>query len=131
VTILDEQFAELQRQGARHGDYSAASLTPQPNGTSVVELRNFLLPPGWNKQRVTVYFIVPVGYPVARPDTFWTDPDLRLANGGPAVNTGNNQQPGVPGNLLWFSWHPSTWNPNRDNLVSYVAMITRRFEQVR
>lgn len=131
MTILDEQFLDLQKQASRPGHFSGASLTPQPNGTALIELRDFVLPAGWNKQKVTVYFVVPVGYPTARPDTFWTDSDLRLADGGPAVNTGNNQQPGVPPNLLWFSWHPSAWNPNRDNLVTYVAMITRRFEQLR
>lgn len=128
MTILDEHIADLEREGTRHHDYSRPVLTPIPNGTSLVELRDFVLPEGWNRPRTSIYFLVPVGYPVARPDTFWTDCDLRLANGSMPANTGNNQQPGVPPDLLWFSWHPSIWIPNRDNLVTYVTMIGKRFE---
>ena len=131
VTVLDEHFAELEREGKRHNGYAGASLTPLPNGTALVQLRDFVLPAGWNKRQTNVYFLVPVGYPVARPDTFWTDPGLCLASGAIPANTGGKQESGVPPNLLWFSWHPSTWNPNRDTLVTYAEMIGRRFEQLR
>ena len=105
--------------------------TPAPNGTTLVQLRDFALPPGWNATRTNVFFLVPAGYPMARPDTFWTDRSLQLASGRPPSNTGSNQPPGVPPNLLWFSWHPAAWNPNRDSLVNYVAMIGHRFKDAR
>ena len=129
--LLEEQFEELRQEGLRRNGYAVVELTNIANGTSLITLREFALPSGWSKQKATVYFLVPIGYPVARPDTFWTDPELQLAGGGIPVNTGSNQMEGVPPNLLWFSWHPSTWNPNRDNLITYAAMIRRRFDELR
>jgi len=131
MPALDDHFAALQSAGARRQYFANATLTPVSNGTAVIQLSNFVLPSGWNRTHTTVYFLAPIGYPVARPDTFWTDPDLCLASGGVPVSTGTQQQPGLPPNLRWFSWHPATWNPNRDSLVTYVEMIRRRFEDRR
>ena len=129
MAILDDHIAQLQSVAERR--FSKVEPIQAPNGTTLIKLWDFILPPGWNLAQTNVYFLVPAGYPVARPDTFWTDPGLRLASGGPPANTGNNQPPGIPPNLLWFSWHPAAWNPNRDNLVNYVAIIRRRFEEKR
>jgi E2/UBC family protein E len=129
MAILDDHFAQLETVADRR--FSKVIKTPAPNGTWLIQLFDFVLPPGWNPQRTNVYFLVPVGYPVAKPDTFWTDQGLSPPSGGLPANTGANQQPGVPPNLLWFSWHPAAWNPNRDNLVNYVAFIRRRFEEMR
>ncbi|MHB8217088.1 MAG: E2/UBC family protein [Candidatus Sulfotelmatobacter sp.] len=129
MAILDEHFAQLESIAGRR--FSEATRTEGSNGTWVVKLCDFVLPPGWNRTHTNVYFLVPAGYPVARPDTFWTDRGLQLASGGPPASTGSNQPPGVPPDLLWFSWHPAAWNPNRDNLVNYVVMIRRRFEEKR
>ena len=131
MSIVNDQFQELQQANDRQNGFTSAELTPLPNGTFLVKLNRFKLPKGWNRQETTVYFLVPVGYPVARPDTFWTDPGLMLLNGGPPANTGNNQPEGIPPGLLWFSWHPSNWNPNRDTLLTYVAIIRNRFNEVR
>ncbi len=130
MSIVDDHFAQLQTL-ANHEYFEGATLSPISNGTYLVTLTGFALPAGWNKPRTNVYFLVPVGYPVARPDTFWTDPGLAPATGGVPMSTGNNQPPGVPPNLLWFSWHPGAWNPNHDNLVNYVSLISRRFEELK
>jgi hypothetical protein len=129
MAILDDHIAQLESVAERR--FSKVVKTQAPNGTWLVELRDFALPPGWNQPHTNVYFLVPAGYPVAQPDTFWTDPGLMSPSGGPPANTGSNQQPGIPPNLLWFSWHPAAWNPNRDNLVNYVAFIRNRFEERR
>jgi hypothetical protein len=131
VAILDDHFAQLESVADAQRRFSRVERIPAPNGTTVIELYDFVLPPGWNPPRTSVYFLVPAGYPVARPDTFWTDRGLVSPSGGPPANTGNNQPPGIKPNLLWFSWHPAAWNPNRDNLVNYVAMIRQRFEERR
>jgi hypothetical protein len=111
--------------------FGQATMTPAGNGTFVVRIPAFPLPAGWNATETTVYFVVPVGYPVAQPDTFWTEPNLKLRGGGPPMNTGVQNLPGLPPNLQWFSWHPSSWNPNRDNLVNYAKMIENRFREPR
>ena len=130
MPILDEHFAKLQEAMAGR-KFGRAELTDIGNGTALVKLADFVLPPGWNSRTTTVYFLVPAGYPVARPDNFWTDRNLSLASGAPPANTGTNQLPGVPQGLLLFSWHPNVWDPNRDTLVNYVGMIWSRFDQKR
>lgn len=131
MTIIDEQLRELQDELARIDPNAKAQATAIANGTYVIKIEGLKLPAGWNKPATSIHFVLPLGYPVARPDTFWTDADLRLGNGGMPVNTGNNQQEGVPSELLWFSWHPSGWNPNRDSLRTYLAIIRKRFGEVR
>ena len=124
---MEDHFASLKLIQR----YRLATLTPVPNGTFVVEIPAFPLPDGWNARSTTVYFIVPVGYPVAKPDTFWTSPDLRLAGGGMPNGTNQQNPPGIPPDLLWFSWHPSVWNPNRDSLINYAEVIAQRFREAR
>jgi hypothetical protein len=131
MPTLDEHFNQLVSITDPKRRFSNATKSVGPNGITLIELNGFVLPPGWNLTHTNVYFIVPVGYPVARPDTFWTDGGLLLQSGAAPVNTGKNQPPGIPPNLLWFSWHPAAWNPNRDNLVNYVAMIRQRLEERR
>lgn len=131
MDVIGEQFAALKERDR----YAGATLTRLPNGTAVVTIPNFPLPPaGWNRTSTTVYFVVPVGYPTARPDTFWTDGDLTLASGAePQATNRNNDTHGLPDkrNLRWYSWHPSAWNPNRDNLLNYVGVIDRRLRDPR
>jgi|SRR5438045_6437950 len=125
MDLLDAQFDSLRRS------YPAAAAHRRDDGTALVEIPQFPLPSGWNMQETTVYFMVPLGYPMARPDCFWTNQDLRLVNGGIPSNTGNNAGHGLPEDKLWFSYHPATWNPNLDNLVTYANLIRRRLAEAR
>jgi hypothetical protein len=129
--LVEEHFAALKANGSRRLLYADASLTPVGNGTYLVRLQDYSLPSGWKPRHTNIYFLVPAGYPVSRPDTFWTEANVFLESGGQPMNIGTNQQPGVPANLKWFSWHPGTWNANRDSLITWVEMIRRRFEDRR
>jgi hypothetical protein len=113
--------------------YAGASLDEVPNGTFLVTIAGYPLPPGWNRDTTTIYFIVPVGYPQAKPDSFWTDPGLLLASGAMPQNAtlGGNQQPGLPSGVLWFSWHVNNWNPNSDTLETYANLIRGRLQVAR
>lgn len=73
------------------------------------------------------------GYPQARPDCFWADGGLRLASGGMPINSAIQVIPDFPelGQLIWFSWHLTSWDPNRDNLVTYLHAIRRRLRDPR
>ena len=122
-----EQFDAIARA------YGGASLRATPDGAQLVMLPNVSLPAGWSQHQTHVRFVVPVGYPYAVPDCFWTDPTLRLAQGQLPKNTVIGQvTPSQPDrNLLWFSWHvtPNTWSPSTSNLMTYVQVIRRRLEQ--
>lgn len=92
----------------------------------VLRVRAVSLPAGWSKISTAVTFVCPVGYPIASPDCFWTDPDLRLANGSDPQNTGANPIPGFGEDLRWFSWHCPNWNPNRNTLLTWYRQIRQR-----
>lgn len=123
MSLVEQQFAALKADAR----CTEATLQRNPDGSYVVAIPNFQLPPGWSRRYTTVYFVVPLGYPVARPDAFWTDPDLMLSTGAPPQSTGTQGAPGIPSNLKWFSWHPQDWRPNSDTLQSYVGVIRKRF----
>lgn len=122
MTPLQQQFEILKMECAE------ATLMQLPTGAYLVSVPRLPLPVGWNKGGVTVKFIAPVGYPLARPDCFWCDVDLRLSSGTMPQNTAINIIPETNENALWFSWHVSQWNPNRDSLSTYTKVIEGRFK---
>jgi hypothetical protein len=127
VDQVEEQYEELRRQP----QYASATLARRPDGSALVSIQAFALPQGWNAAQTNVRFVVPVGFPVAKPDCFWTDPGLRLSSGATPTNTQLNANYGGPEQLLWFSFHVSAWDPNLDRLVTYANLIRGRFQSNR
>lgn len=125
VELIEKQFAPLREL------VSAAELRQLPSGAFLVIVPGCELPSGWSKPRTDVKFIAPVGYPHARPDCFWIDPEVRIANGGMPMNAGLNALPEIGTPQLWFSWHLQNWNPNRDTLMTYFRVIEQRLNQAR
>lgn len=117
----------LERLRDRVGDVHVQEVA----GTGwVIRISAVTLPIGWNKQSTHIILVAPQGYPFAKPDCFWADVDLRLANGNIPQNAQlNNPIPGVPESLLWFSWHVDPWNPNRDDLVTWFTLIRQRLSK--
>jgi hypothetical protein len=101
------------------------------DGSFMVHIPVIELPPGWNNTQTSVYFQIPVGYPVSKPDCFWTDLDLRLKGGAIPMNCAPNHPSPDGVQRLWFSWHTARWNPNSDNLLTYVHVILNRFKEAR
>jgi hypothetical protein len=122
---VEQQFECLKVQ------FGVATIQGLPSGAHLVTIPELALPAGWNSTSTTVKFLIPVGYPLAKPDCFWVDPTLRLATGATPQNTGPNPIPEVPGQCLWFSWHVGTWSPSRDTLLTYVRVIQNRFKEPR
>lgn len=118
--LIEQQFSALRDK------YPSAGLQRRPDGSALVTIPDFRLVEGWDRGVTTVTFIVPVGYPFARPDSFWTEADLKLSNGGTPANTGQNANHGGDIPLLWFSFHAGTWDPNLDSLFTYAKVIRRR-----
>lgn len=123
MTIQEQQLQRLQRE------FPNARLEARADGSFLVVIPEVPLPQGWNKERTTIIFHAPVGYPAAKPDCFWADADLRLAGGAPPKNTGFQPPPTGAEPKLWFSWHTESWNPNRDSLVSYLKAIQSRLQR--
>jgi len=125
VTPLQEQYEILKT------DYPEAVIQVLPSGAALIFIPKLPLPAGWSKPITEIRFVAPVGYPFAKPDCFWTDADLRLQGGGIPQNVGNNAIPEVSGSYLWFSWHVAQWNPNKDNLTTYMRVIENRLKALR
>jgi hypothetical protein len=125
MAIVDEHVKELEEA------WAGASHQPLPSGAVLVVVPGVKLR-GWSREATTVRFLAPVGYPHAKPDCFWADHGLRLANQAmPNAANENNPIPevsnGSPG--LWFSWHAAQWNPNRDTLLTFLNVIQDRFRK--
>jgi hypothetical protein len=125
MTPIEEQFEVLRTSEIR------AELQKLPDGSHLIIVPGVRLRTGWSKQAVDVKFLAPVGYPFAKLDCFWTDPDLRLASGATPMNTGNTPIPHIGTPHLWFSWHVASWNPNADSLLTFLYVIKRRLGDAR
>lgn len=123
MTPVEQQFEQLK---TAHPNSTMVSL---PDGAFLITISGFELPPGWNKSKTDIIFIAPVGYPLAKPDCFWTDLDLRLANGGLPQNSQQNPIPNCTDQRWWFSWHLGAWNANTDDLSTYFNVIKRRMHE--
>lgn len=111
--------------------FTEPQLLETPDGSELIHLPSMDLPLGWSTTNVDVWFAIPVGYPAARLDCFWTAGDLRLANGTTPVNSGLQALPGLGQQVVWFSWHVSSWSPASDSLSTYARFILRRFRDAR
>jgi hypothetical protein len=123
MDLLDEQFQTLRER------FPSAQLERRGDGTALITITGMKLPAGWSEPTVDVAFVVPLGYPIARPDTFWADADLRLASGGFPSNTQLNANYGGDKPRLWFSFHPTTWHPSRDTLLTFAKLIQHRLQE--
>lgn len=120
---IEDQLNELRKHFAR------VDIHPGPGGKQWVLIGDITLPAGWNQRSTSVVIELPVGYPIAAPDCFWADPTLRLASGAMPQNAALNANYGGGEARLWFSYHPSRWNPNVDDLVRYVNVVRKRLQQ--
>lgn len=122
MDLIEGQFDRLRRQ------FSDARLHPIDRGQQLVHLPAVPLTPGWTKAATDIWFVVPAGYPVARPDCFWAEHELRLTGMRMPQGTALNTIAGDPSRAmhLWFSWHVPEWSPNRDSLLSYARAIQNR-----
>jgi len=125
MTPLQIQFEILK------GEFSKADLQMLPSGAALITIPDFQLPKGWSQGNTTVKFLAPVGYPFAKPDCFWIDEQVRLQNQAMPQSARFEPIPEVNGNHLWFSWHVGPWNPNRDNLSTYIRVIENRLKDPR
>ena len=98
-------------------------------GDGVVNLvfRDYPIPPGYNRVHADLLVRIPLAYPDAGPDMFWTSPELTLANGA-APQNGDQMETFLGRQWRRFSWH-TTWIPNSSSLYAFVHFIIRRLER--
>jgi hypothetical protein len=98
-------------------------------------VKEFPLPRGWNREATWVVILAPPGYPTTPPDNFYTDPELRLANGASPSNTSGIQEH-AGRRCLMFSYHVESgdWKPHADiesghNLLTYLEGVAKRLSE--
>lgn len=91
-------------------------------------LHAYPMPGAYKPGVVDLLLRLPAGYPNAKPDMFWTRPNVTLASG--AIPTTANVQETYLG-LPWQRWsrHGNGWRPGVDGLRSFLATIRRELEK--
>lgn len=119
IPVLDEHVQKLREVGYE------CSVDAASDGFFHLLIGKVIVPPAFSRTTVRVLVKIPRSYPNGKPDMFWVDEPFLLANGsvpekGDVVETISGQ--------LWrrFSWHPTTWNPAVDNLITYVQFVRGR-----
>jgi hypothetical protein len=118
---VEEQISRLK---ARHPE---AEVIERSDGSIFIKIPNLPLPPGWDKNEVTIYLNLPTGYPTAKPNGFETDLDLTMADGRrPTSGCGEHAIDGHQ--YLHFCWQPgSAWEAGPDELWKRVRFALMRF----
>jgi hypothetical protein len=126
ATTVATSIPEIQMEVVRER-FPESSVTLNPDGSWTVNIHNVALDAQrWNQPSTTVRFILPVGYPAARPDCFFADATLRLVAGNMPAGTGIQPLPHSGAQHLWFSWHLDYWNPARDSILTFIRVMQVR-----
>jgi len=119
VALLRQRFPSLERQG----DW--------------IKLPDYPLPPGWNRNKTDVAFVIPPTYPGAPPYGFFVPVGLQFEGRFP----GNYKEPAsqvlpFEGNWGLFSWQPDggQWQPKEQvtagsNLMNWAESFANRFRE--
>lgn len=123
--LLADHLSLIQRR------WPLVSVTPVGDGSHVVTVPEVQLVDGWNRDRLTITFIVPVGFPMAVPADFWTPPDLGyLSRDGRAWLHPQWTQPaqlpfsGTP--ALYHYLRLRLWSPLNDTLLTFLNVCRQR-----
>jgi len=119
IALLRQRFANLERQG----DW--------------IKLPSYPLPPGWNRDKTDVAFVIPPAYPGTPPYGFFVPIGLRCGEKQPGSYTEPSKEP-VPFEGKWgkFSWSPidGQWLAKEPitagrNLMNWAEGIANRFRE--
>ena len=97
-----------------------------------VLLPSFPFPSGYTPRVADLLLRLQPGYPDAKPDMFWTMPDVKLVSGAWPTASEHHEVPGAGAGsevytVAWQRWSRHTsdmpWRPGIDGLRHYVAAI--------
>ncbi len=101
------------------------------SGLVCLVIKAYRLPPGYDPAATDLLLRLPPGFPDAQPDMFWCDPPIRIAASGAYPQAADQMEPYL--GRIWqrFSRHlgPGVWEPGRDNLGSFMALIGAELER--
>jgi hypothetical protein len=122
---LSELLAEedLQYLAAKGYEFEAA----RADGFVCVLIRGFTLSTAYSPSSTDLLLRLPLNFPMARPDMFWTFPYVKLPSG--AYPQAADQFDVEFEGRRWQRWsrhsEASQWRPGTDNLKTYLGTIRR------
>lgn len=99
----------------------------EEGGLICVVIKGWPLPAGYVPTVVDLLLRLPPGFPDAQPDMYWCDPPVRVAATGAYPLAAEQMEQYLGRTWQRFSRHlgPGAWVPGRDDLASYLALITQ------
>lgn len=99
----------------------------QEGGMVCVVIKGWSTPPGYEPQEVDLLLRLPPTFPDTQPDMYWCDPEVRVAATGALPQAADLFEEYLGRRWQRFSRHlnPGAWQPGRDSLASYLALITQ------
>ena len=99
-------------------------------GLICVVVKDYQLPPGYDRSSTDLLVRLPPAFPDAQPDMFWCSPPIRL-QGGAFPQAADQMEPHLSGTWQRFSRHltAGVWRPGIDSLGSYMTLIRAEFER--
>src|SRR5690606_24945561 len=87
-----------------------------------IVIQDYQFPEYYQPRQASLLLIFPAGYPNAKPDMFWTTPDIRLCDGSWPLSSAHHQD---FNGRTWQRWsrHINTWRPGIDNLKSFMTSV--------
>jgi hypothetical protein len=97
----------------------------EAEGIACAIFLGYPLPRGYNKPASDLLLMLPLSYRNGKPDMFWVEPGVVLANGAVPRSA---EQVESHLNRQWrrFSWHMASWNPAVDDLRTYLEFVNSR-----
>jgi hypothetical protein len=97
----------------------------QEGGMIALVIKEWPLPEGYEPPAVELLVRLPPGFPDAPPDMYWCNPPVRLAGSGAYPQAADLFEQHLGQQWQRFSRHlpPGAWQPGRDSLESYLALI--------
>jgi hypothetical protein len=105
-------------------------VTPE-SGMIVLVIRGWPVPAGYEPREVDLLVRLPAGFPDTAPDMYWCDPPVRLATNGAYPPAAEQMEQHLGRQWQRFSRHlpAGAWQPGRDSLESYLALIRTELER--
>jgi len=117
---LDQELAEL---------LESYKIEIQEESTLIcLVFKEFPIGDGFNLPTTDLLLRVPLSYPDAGPDMFYTDPRIVLASGAIPQNA-ESLETYIGRQWRRFSWHHNRWNRISDNLTSYLEFVRERLRR--
>lgn len=82
----------------------------------------------WDQNKTDLLVITHPTYPNAKMDMFWVNPPISLKS-DKTVQAADTTEDKLGINWLRFSWHVQSWNPGKDNLITYLDVVNDRLRR--